>query len=204
MGFNSAFKGLIDCSTLSICDCTRIRSFSVGSLSSFLLPVDCDIYFVFDIFVSGGQDSREMDCTRSHRFPQIHIRLWCMEFWYCLLGGDVIWRKAILELVQSRCNQEYRERLQVSAVYTVDLLILCFVFILKYRFLIQDSWLKSLTLCCTCVKRGASGGTVDWGTAQQAGRSRVCISQTSPSGCTMALGLMLSLTNEYQAFFPGG
>jgi len=102
---------VIDCSTLSICDCTRIRSFSVGSLSSHLLLVDCDIYFGVDVFVPGGQDPCEMDCTWSHCFPQIHVCLWCMEFWYRVLGGDVIRRKAILELVQSRCNQEYRERL---------------------------------------------------------------------------------------------
>jgi serine/threonine protein kinase len=43
-----------------------------------------------------------------------------------------------------------------------DLLMVSFVFILICHFLIQNSWLKSLTLLfCTCVKRGASGGTVD-------------------------------------------
>jgi hypothetical protein len=30
-----------------------------------------------------------------------------------MLGGDVIWREAILELVQPGCYQEYRKGLQV-------------------------------------------------------------------------------------------
>lgn len=78
-----------------------------------------------------------MDCTRSHSIPQIHVCLRCMEFWYRMLGGDVIRREAILELVQSGCYQEHRKGLQVFVFSKVHLMVcsdtaLCFLLSLSY------------------------------------------------------------------------
>ena len=58
-----------------------------------------------------------MDGAGSDRFPQIHFGERRLEFWHRLLGSDVLWRAALLELVQSGRHQIHREGIQVRLLY---------------------------------------------------------------------------------------
>jgi hypothetical protein len=78
-----------------------------------------------------------------------------MEFWYRVLGGDVIRREAILELVQSGCYQEYRKGLQVFVFSKVDIMActaLCFLlntdYLVKIRKIID---LQCYKMTCNTV-----------------------------------------------------
>lgn len=56
-----------------------------------------------------------MDGTGGNSVPQIHERFRRLEHGYRMLGGDVVRREAILELVESRCDKVDREGLQASS-----------------------------------------------------------------------------------------
>lgn len=56
-----------------------------------------------------------MDGTGSDSVPKIHQRLRRLEYGNCLLGSNVVWRKAVLELVEPGCDKVHRERIQTSS-----------------------------------------------------------------------------------------
>lgn len=58
-----------------------------------------------------------MDRTRSHRVPQVHIRLGRMVFRHCRVGGHVVRRTSVLELEQPRRHQVHRKGLPVTGAH---------------------------------------------------------------------------------------
>lgn len=57
-----------------------------------------------DFIFKGRKDSYPVDITRSHSLSQIHVSQRRVELWHRSLGGDVLWREAILGDVQSGCK----------------------------------------------------------------------------------------------------
>lgn len=80
------------------------RNLTVGLTSLFLLP--------------GREDPREMDGSRGHRLPQVHICQRCLELWDCHVGSHVIWRETLLGYVQPRC--EYQQHLVATHPHPKD------------------------------------------------------------------------------------
>ena len=52
----------------------------------------------------GRQDPCEMDGSRGHRLPQVHVCQRRLELWDCHVGSHVIWRETLLGHVQPRCK----------------------------------------------------------------------------------------------------
>lgn len=75
--------------------------------------------WVCSFFFSGRQNSGPMDGPRGDRIPQVHFGQRRLVHGHSVLGGDVVRRAAILELVQSRRYQEHRERIQVRVAGSV-------------------------------------------------------------------------------------
>lgn len=61
------------------------------------------------------QDSCPMDSTRSNSVPKVHISIRRVVVRGCVMGGDVVWWAPILELVESRCDQEHREGISIAS-----------------------------------------------------------------------------------------
>lgn len=55
-----------------------------------------------------------MDRAGSNSVPEVHERLGRVEHGYSLLGGDVVRRASILELVESGCDKVNREGLSAA------------------------------------------------------------------------------------------
>lgn len=56
------------------------------------------------LFHLGREDPHSMDSTWSNCLPQIHICQWCLELRHCNVGGDVLWREALLGNDKPRCK----------------------------------------------------------------------------------------------------
>jgi len=65
------------------------------------------------VYFSGRENPCPVDGAGGDRFPEIHVRLRCLELRNCLLGGHVLWRETLLELEQSRRHQVHRKGIQV-------------------------------------------------------------------------------------------
>lgn len=63
----------------------------------------------------GWEDSGPMDSAGSDSVPEVHQRLGRVEHGHRLLGGDVVRREAVLELVESGRDQIDREGIQASS-----------------------------------------------------------------------------------------
>lgn len=66
---------------------------------------------------TGRQDPRAVDVTRSHRLPQVHLRLRRVELRRGDVGGDVVRREALLELVQPGRHQGRGEGIPPATSY---------------------------------------------------------------------------------------
>jgi hypothetical protein len=71
-----------------------------------------------------------VDGSGSHRLPQVHIGQRRLEFRHRLLGGHVVRRTTVLELVQSRRHKIHRKGLQVKCLFL--LLFYCLNFVVLY------------------------------------------------------------------------
>jgi len=59
--------------------------------------------------MSGRKDTSEVDGTRSNCISQVHVGVGRMELRSCHVGGNFIWRTAVLELAKSGrdiCSQQ--------------------------------------------------------------------------------------------------
>lgn len=54
-----------------------------------------------------------MDGTRGDSVQEVYVGERCLVHGDCVLGGDVVWGKTVLELVESGCDKEHRKRIQV-------------------------------------------------------------------------------------------
>ena len=70
--------------------------------------------FILHLHHKRRKDTSQMDSSRSNHIQEVNQLLRCLVIWHCHVGGDVLWRETILELVQSRCYQGYREGLQTA------------------------------------------------------------------------------------------
>lgn len=61
-------------------------------------------YLVVVFFPAGWEDPNTVDSTWSNSVPKIHFCQWCVELWNSHVGGDVIWRAALLGYDKSRCE----------------------------------------------------------------------------------------------------
>lgn len=56
------------------------------------------------LLLPGRKDPREVDGSRGHRLPQVHICQRRLELRDCHVGSHVIWRETLLGYVQPRCE----------------------------------------------------------------------------------------------------
>lgn len=78
------------------------------------------IICVRDFMFKGREDPNPVDIPRSYCLPQVHVSQRRVELRDCSLGGDVLWREAVLGDVQSGCKYlssvNYGFRLRDQAV----------------------------------------------------------------------------------------
>lgn len=63
----------------------------------------------------GWQNSGPLDSTRGDSVSKIYVRIGRVVVRSRAVGGDVVRRTSVLELVQSGCDQEHREGLSSSS-----------------------------------------------------------------------------------------
>lgn len=89
---------------------TSLSALRSAVLSSFACSLPSSaIWFLVLVFfpfflLLGREDPHPMDSTRSDRLPQIHIGQRCLELRHCDVGGDVLWREALLGNDKPRCK----------------------------------------------------------------------------------------------------
>lgn len=91
---------------------TRVRVWRTNKHCHYYrYSVTCPITRVSSI---GRKDPGQVDGPRGHCVPEIHVGQRRVELRHRLLGGDVVRRATLLELVQSRRHQVHREGIQVK------------------------------------------------------------------------------------------
>lgn len=76
--------------------------FSEAAISLYTFGVCGNFFYSFSIL--GRQNSNQMDCPRSYRFPKVYLCQWCLELWNRDVGGCVLRRETLLGDDQSRCK----------------------------------------------------------------------------------------------------